>query len=104
MRTHPSLGVCKKVGVVIRARSGNSGIERWVPQLLLRALFFIPEIPLLALFLLWKFFKKEILYNTYYEKFEDFVLACKNFFRCRTKYREKLRSLLTQKFHLYKNV
>jgi len=53
---------------------------------------------------LWKFFKKEILYNTYYEKFEDFVLACKNFFRCRKKYREKLRSLLTQKFHLYKNV
>ena len=51
---------------------------------------------------LWKFFKKEILYNTYYEKFEDFVSACKNFFRCRTKYREKLRSLLTENFQLYK--
>jgi transposase len=50
---------------------------------------------------LWKFFKKEILYNTYYEKFEDFLVACKNFFRCRTKYRDELRSLLTENFHLY---
>ena len=51
---------------------------------------------------LWKFFKKEILYNKYYEKFEDFVESCKGFFRCRTKYREKLRSLLAENFHLYK--
>ncbi|MDR1960605.1 MAG: IS630 family transposase [Planctomycetaceae bacterium] len=33
---------------------------------------------------LWKFFKK-ILYNKYYEKYEDFLSACKGFFRCRTK-------------------
>jgi transposase len=52
---------------------------------------------------LWKFFKKEILYNTYYEKFEEFVSACKNFFRCRTKYKAELRSLLSEKFHLYDN-
>ena len=51
---------------------------------------------------LWKFFKKEILYNKYYERFEDFVESCKGFFRCRTKYREKLRSLLTENFHMYK--
>jgi transposase len=51
---------------------------------------------------LWKFFKKEILYNKYYEKFGDFVSACQGFFRCRTKYRERLRSLLTENFHLYK--
>ena len=30
---------------------------------------------------LWKFFKKEILYNTYYEKFEDFLAACNHSFR-----------------------
>jgi transposase len=52
---------------------------------------------------LWKFFKKKILYNKYYETFEEFVLACKNFFRCRTKYREELRTLLTENFHLYQN-
>jgi transposase len=50
---------------------------------------------------LWKFFKKEILYNTFYEKFDHFLSACKNFFRCRTKYRERLRSLLTENFHRY---
>jgi transposase len=50
---------------------------------------------------LWKFFKKKILYNTYYEKFEDFVSACKGFFRCRTKYKKELRSLLTENFQLY---
>ena len=52
---------------------------------------------------LWKFFKKKILYNTYYATFEDFLLACKGFFRCRTKSKEELRSLLTEKFHLYEN-
>jgi transposase len=52
---------------------------------------------------LWKFFKKEILYNTYYETFEEFLSACKNFSRCRTKYKAELRSLLTEKFKLYKN-
>jgi len=50
---------------------------------------------------LWKFFKKKILYNKYYETFDEFVSACKNFFRCRTKYREELRSLLAENFHLY---
>jgi transposase len=52
---------------------------------------------------LWKFFKKKLLYNTYYEKFDDFLATCKNFFRCRTKYEEELRSLLTDNFHLYQN-
>ena len=50
---------------------------------------------------LWKFFKKEILYNTHYEKFEHFLSACKGFFRCRTKYAKELRSLLTENFQRY---
>jgi len=50
---------------------------------------------------LWKFFKKEILYNTYYEKFEDFLASCKSFFRCRTKYWGELHALLTENFQLY---
>ena len=52
---------------------------------------------------LWKFFKKKILYNKYYEKFEDFLSACKSFFRCRTKYRKELRTLLAENFHRYQN-
>jgi len=50
---------------------------------------------------LWKFFKKKKLYNEYYETFEEFLGACKSFFRKRTKYKEELRSLLTENFHLY---
>lgn len=30
---------------------------------------------------LWKYFKKNVLYNEYYEKFEEFKLACKNFIK-----------------------
>ncbi|NOT80309.1 MAG: hypothetical protein HOP07_15040 [Bacteriovoracaceae bacterium] len=29
---------------------------------------------------LWKFFKKKVLYNQYYEKFKDFKLICASFF------------------------
>ena len=50
---------------------------------------------------LWKFFKKKILYNKYYETFDEFLSACKSFFRCRTKYRDELRSLLAENFHQY---
>ena len=50
---------------------------------------------------LWEFFKKKILYNKYYETYEEFVAACKNFFRYRTKYREELCSLLAENFHQY---
>jgi len=52
---------------------------------------------------LWKFFKKKILYKKYYEKFEDFLSACKSFFCCRTKYREELRTLLVENFYRDQN-
>jgi len=48
----------------------------------------------------WKFFKKMILYNQYYETFAEFVGACKSFFRKRKKYIPELRSLITENFHL----
>ena len=50
---------------------------------------------------LWKFFKRKILYNKYYEKFEDFLAACKGFFRSRKRWRASLRTLLSENFHLY---
>jgi len=50
---------------------------------------------------LWKFFKKKILYNKYYVTFDELLSACKTFFRCRPKYRDELRSLLAENFHLY---
>lgn len=48
----------------------------------------------------WKFFKKKVLNNRYYETFGEFKLACKSFFRNRKKYLPELKALLTENFHL----
>jgi transposase len=47
---------------------------------------------------LWKFFKKKILYNRYYETFDEFRIACEEFFANPRKYHRELRSLLTENF------
>jgi transposase len=47
---------------------------------------------------LWKFFKKQVLYNRYYETFGDFRTACEDFFNNPQRYRCQLRSLLTENF------
>jgi len=48
----------------------------------------------------WKFFKKKVLNNRYYETFEEFKRACESFFRKRKKYLPELQMLLTEKFHI----
>jgi transposase len=48
----------------------------------------------------WKFFKQKVLNNRYYETFEEFKQACKNFFRKRKKYLPELQSLLSENFHI----
>ena len=48
----------------------------------------------------WKFFKKKVLNNRYYETFEEFKLACQSFFRKRKKYLLELDALLTEHFHI----
>lgn len=48
----------------------------------------------------WKFFKKKVLNNCYYETLVEFKQACESFFRKRTKYLPELQSLLTEKFHI----
>ena len=47
---------------------------------------------------LWKFFKKQVLYNRYYETFGEFRTACEDFFNNPQRYRSQLRSLLTENF------
>ena len=47
---------------------------------------------------LWKFFKKKVLYNQYYEKFKDFKLVCSSFFRGIRKYELELATLITDNF------
>jgi len=49
---------------------------------------------------LWKFYKKEILYDTYYESFAKFKQASMSFFENIREYREKLESLLTENFQI----
>lgn len=48
----------------------------------------------------WKFFKKKVLNNHYYETFAEFKRACEEFFRKRKKYLPELQTLLTENFHV----
>ena len=48
----------------------------------------------------WKFFKKKVLNNHYYETFGEFKWACQSFFRKRKKYLPELQRLLTENFHI----
>ena len=48
----------------------------------------------------WKFFKKKVLNNRYYETFDEFKLACQRFFQKRKKYLPELQALLSEHFHI----
>ena len=48
----------------------------------------------------WKYFKKKVLNNRYYETFDEFKQACKSFFRKRKKYLPELQRLLAENFHI----
>lgn len=49
---------------------------------------------------LWKFFKKKVTYNKYYEKFAIFRKYCLDFFKKIEKYRHELETLMTDNFQL----
>jgi len=49
---------------------------------------------------LWRFFKKNITYNTYYERFAVFKNACLYFFKNIAKYKPELQRLMTDNFQL----
>ena len=51
----------------------------------------------------WKFFKKQILYDSYYETFSQFKRACAEFFRNSNAHLPQLRSLLTENFQIVGN-
>lgn len=48
----------------------------------------------------WKFFKKKVLNNHYYETFGEFKRACESFSRKRKKYLPELQTLLTENFQI----
>lgn len=53
---------------------------------------------------LWKFFKKKILYNKYYEKLDDFRKGCINFFRNIESYHKELTSLMSGELESAMNI
>jgi transposase len=48
----------------------------------------------------WKFFKKKVMNNRYYETFEEFKRASQQFFRKPKQYLPELKTLLTENFHI----
>jgi transposase len=59
---------------------------------------YCPNLNLIERF--WKFFKREVLYNRYYETFDAFRDACKRFFKGLDAFAPRLRTLLTEKFQI----
>jgi transposase len=51
-----------------------------------------PELNLIERF--WKFFKKNVLYNTYYPTFDEFKQACLDFFKIQHTYQEQVFSIM----------
>ncbi len=49
---------------------------------------------------LWRYFRKRVLHNKYYETFAEFEKACLLFFKKLRSYRPELITLLTEKFHI----
>jgi transposase len=62
---------------------------------------YAPNLNLIERF--WKFFKRQFLYNRYYETFADYKTACKRFFADLNSYAQHLRSLLTENFEMIRD-
>lgn len=78
-------------------------IQEFLQTSKIKLLYLPPYAPNLNLIeRVWKFFKKKVLANRYYQSFLDFRIACLNFFRKRTwqSYRKELASLLTENFQI----
>jgi transposase len=52
---------------------------------------------------IWKFFKKQVRYNQYYETFSQFKSACEGLCDDLASYHKQLRSLLTENFEIIRN-
>ena len=89
--------------ILDNARYYRSGIVReFVEQnSRIRLMFLPPYSPNLNIIeRLWKFFKKNVTYNTHYEKYAVFRNSCLQFFKNIDKYRVELETLMTDNFEL----
>ena len=77
----------------------SKAVKEYLKSSRIQLVFLPPYAPNLNLIeRLWKFFKKQVLYNRYYETFFEFKEACEAFFRNPRQYHRELRSLLTENF------
>ncbi len=61
-------------------------------------LAYAPNLNLIERF--WRFFKRQVLYNRYYETVADYKAACKRFFADLDAHAAQWRSLLTENFEI----
>jgi transposase len=84
----------------------NKEVRQYLEHSRIVAVFLPPYSPNLNLIeRVWKFFKKQVLYNVYYENFAAFRTAALHFFKTASNtYSAELDSLLTENFHLFENM
>jgi len=93
----------KKITLIMdNAAYNRSGKVKILARKLKINLFYLPPYSpnLNPIERLWKFMKKKVLYNKYYEHLSEFEAACMNFFRGIRKYRCELVTLLTDNFQI----
>jgi len=79
-------------------------VKEYLEESKIKLVFLPPYSPNLNLIeRLWKYFRKIVLYNKYYETFEEFKRACISFFRQSKKHKEGISSLLTENFQIIRS-
>jgi transposase len=79
----------------------SKAVREYLEHSRIKLVFLPPYAPNLNLIeRLWKFFKKQVLYNKYHESFGGFRAACEDFFGNPQRYHSELRSLLTENFEI----
>ena len=79
----------------------SKAVQAYLKKSRIKLFFLPPYAPNLNLIeRLRKFFKKKVLYNRYFESFDEFKTACKGFFNNIAPYQDELRSLLTENFDI----
>jgi transposase len=98
--------VAKRISIICdNARYYRSkAVAEYLKTSRIKLVFLPPYSPNLNLIeRFWKFFKRQVLYNTYYEAFDDYKNACRKFFQELDSHASKLRSLLTENFEIIGN-
>jgi transposase len=99
-KKHPR---AKRIYVIAdNARYYRSGlVKTYLKRSRIKLIFLPPYAPNLNLIeRLWKYFRKTVLYNRYYERFAEFKRACLEFFAHIKDHRAALRTLLTENFEV----